>query len=88
MRTLMIILGGFALLAACLAVARIFAAGSMRSAVILFLLLWLLVAGSNMWVGVTRAGYSVSEELPIFLLIYAVPAIAALIIRWKFLPGG
>jgi hypothetical protein len=37
-----------------------------------------------MWVGVTRAGYTVAEEFPIFLVIFALPALAALLIRWKF----
>jgi hypothetical protein len=38
-----------------------------------------------MWVGVARAGYSVAEELPIFLLIFGVPAAAAILIKWRFL---
>jgi len=28
------------------------------------------IAGANLWVGVVKAGYTVSEELPIFLLIF------------------
>jgi len=36
-----------------------------------------------MYVGVARAGYSFMEELPIFLLIFAAPAIVAAILRWK-----
>ncbi len=38
-----------------------------------------------MYLGVRQAGYSVREELPIFLLIFLVPAAAALLLRWKFL---
>jgi len=30
-------------------------------------------------------GYSVREELPIFLLTFLVPSAAALIVRWRFL---
>jgi hypothetical protein len=37
-----------------------------------------------MWVGVNRAGYSVTEELPIFLLIFAIPAGVASFVWWKF----
>jgi hypothetical protein len=37
----------------------------------------LLIAASNMWAGVQGAGYSVMEELPIFLLVFAVPAMLA-----------
>jgi hypothetical protein len=46
-------------------------------------LFWLAATGFNMWVGVSRAGYSVGEEMPIFLLLFAVPAIAAILLRWK-----
>ena len=36
----------------------------------------------NMWVGVTRAGYTVMQELPILLVNFAVPAaIATLLAR-------
>jgi hypothetical protein len=51
-------------------------------AALLFLPLWLIGAGINMYLGVTRAGYSVSEEIPMFLLVFAVPGIAALVIWW------
>ena len=84
MRTLIFILGGFALLAACLGAARL-ASSSLRAAVGVFLVLWFLVAAGNMWLGVAKAGYSVSEELPVFLLLFGLPAAAALLLRWKFL---
>jgi hypothetical protein len=47
--------------------------------------LWLLIAGSNMWVGVVKAGYSATEELPIFLLIFVIPSAVAIVLKWKFL---
>jgi hypothetical protein len=37
-----------------------------------------------MWIGVSRAGYSVAEEFPIFLMIFIIPAGVALLIWWKF----
>jgi hypothetical protein len=37
-----------------------------------------------MWMGVARAGYSVAEELPIFLAIFAIPAGVALFVWWKY----
>jgi hypothetical protein len=46
--------------------------------------IWLVVALINMWLGVSRAGYSVVEELPIFLVIFAIPAAAAAFIWWRF----
>ena len=48
----------------------------------LFIPLWLLVAGVNLWIGVTRAGYTVAEEAPIFLVVFAVPAAVALLLVW------
>jgi hypothetical protein len=38
-----------------------------------------------MWVGVAKAGYSTAEELPIFLLIFSLPAAVAILLKWKFL---
>jgi len=87
MRTLWIIIGGVALWAASLSTARLIAGQdptAMTRATLIFLLLWLLLAGLNLWVGITRAGYSLREELPIFLLIFALPAALALWVRWKF----
>jgi hypothetical protein len=87
MRTLIFILGGFVLLAACLGVAKLVSsdsAGSMRVVTIAFLTVWLVFAAVNMWAGVARAGYSVTDELPIFLLIFGLPAAAAVFVKWKF----
>ena len=49
----------------------------------LFLPIWLIVSVTNLWVGVTKAGYSVREELPILLIVFAVPAVAAGIAIWR-----
>lgn len=90
MRTLIFLLGGCVLLALCLGAAKLlFAnlAGATRYATLAFLAIWFAVAAANMWVGVTRAGYSVAEELPIFLLIFGLPAVIAVFVKWKFLPG-
>jgi len=64
------------LLVACL-IAGHFAATVSRGA-LAFLPLWFIGAGVNMWIGVTRAGYPISAELPIFLLVFGVPAALAL----------
>ncbi|WP_046656091.1 hypothetical protein [Lysobacter capsici] len=85
MHTVLVILGGFAQLALCLLAARVLVgpgAAPLRSAIRIFLPLWLIGAGINMAVGVIHAGYSVAEELPIFLLIFAVPAAFALVLGW------
>jgi hypothetical protein len=85
MRTLIIIVVG-------LVVLGLFAAGGWRlgngaaslvTAVKVFIAVWLVAALLNMWMGVARAGYSVAEELPIFLVIFLVPAAVAAFLWWK-----
>ena len=88
MRTLWFVLGGFVLLALCLASARLLAsnlAEPMRAAVIAFCVIWFVVAGGNLWLGVAKAGYTLAEELPIFLLIFGLPAAVAIFVKWKWL---
>jgi hypothetical protein len=88
MRTALFLLAGFLLLAASLIVGKLFSSnypGGTTAATVFFLALWLVVAAFNMWVGVARAGYSIAAELPIFALIFGVPALAAVLVRWKFL---
>lgn len=88
MRTGLFLLAGFLLLAAALLLGRLFSANypaATTLATALFVAAWFVIAGANMWVGVARAGYSVAEELPIFALIFGVPAAVAIILKWKFL---
>ncbi|MEN5082165.1 hypothetical protein ABE438_06740 [Bosea sp. TWI1241] len=49
----------------------------------LFLPLWLLIALGNLWVGVSRAGYTVLQEVPFFLVVFGVPALAAGLLIWR-----
>jgi len=44
---------------------------------------WVVVALVNMWVGVTKAGYTVMQELPILGVVIAVPAAVALLVAWQ-----
>jgi hypothetical protein len=88
MRTAVIIFAGFVLWAACVGAAKVFAASSptsMMTATAVFVILWLLASAANLWIGVTKAGYSFGEELPIFLLIFLLPAVVAAFVKWKFL---
>jgi hypothetical protein len=48
---------------------------SFRKALPFFAGIWAVAAGINLWVGVARAGYSFAEELPIFLVVFAVPVL-------------
>jgi hypothetical protein len=36
-----------------------------------------------MWLGVSKAGYSVAEEIPYFLVVFAVPAAVAVVVLWR-----
>ena len=86
MRSVIIILGGLVVFGLFALVAWRFGGGthSVVTAAKIFLPVWLAPALINMWVGVSRAGYSVAEELPIFLAIFAIPAVVAAFIWWKF----
>jgi hypothetical protein len=66
------------------AIAGYFLGGSsgIGTAALVFLPLWLIGAGINMYMGVKGAGYSVADEAPIFVLVFAVPAVAAVILWW------
>lgn len=48
-----------------------------------FIPVWIGIALVNMWVGVTKAGYTVSQELPIFVIVAAIPCIIAAIVVWQ-----
>lgn len=48
-----------------------------------FIPLWLAMALVNMWVGVTKAGYTVMQELPIFVIVVTIPAATAAIAVWQ-----
>ena len=81
MHTLKVLVVGFVLLAIFVAVGRPLGHGS--RAALYFVPVWLTAAALNLWYGVTKAGYSVADEFPIFLLVFAVPSAVALLIWWK-----
>jgi hypothetical protein len=88
MRTLLFLLVGFLLLTASMMLGKLFAstyAGATFAATVIFVALWLGISGVNLWVGVARAGYSLNEEFPIFLLIFGVPTIVAILLKWRIL---
>ena len=86
MRTLLFLLVGFLLLAACMLLGRLFSSnypGATYAATLIFVVLWLLISTANLWVGVAKAGYTLTEEFPIFLFIFGVPTIAATLLKWR-----
>lgn len=90
MHTIKVLAAGFALLAACLLFGRALGVPGAGLAVgaKAFIPLWLIGAGINMWIGVSRAGYSVAEEAPVFLMVFGIPAAVALFIIWRSARGA
>jgi hypothetical protein len=86
MRTLLFIVGGIILWAVIMGLTKLFhnqASSSWRPLAI-FAAVWLLVTSWNVWVGITQAGYTLLEELPIFLLTYLIPIAVAIVIKRSF----
>lgn len=81
MHTIYVVMLGLLLLVVFLLAGH--ALGHGRQAALYFLPAWLAGAAINMWLGVSRAGYSVRDEAPIFLLVFAIPSALALVAWWK-----
>lgn len=86
MHMVMVIGGGIVLLLVFVLFGRLWGATafSYTLAATLFLPAWLALMVGNLWVGVLHAGYGIREELPILLLNFAVPAVAAFAAAWYF----
>lgn len=84
MHVALVIVGGWVLLGVFVLFGWLWGASAagMALAAKVFVPVWLAVAVVNMWVGVHHAGYSVREEFPILLLVFAVPSVAAGIAVW------
>ena len=84
MHTFYAIAGGLLLLGIFVLFARALSdvhRGARRKLLLAFIPVWLACAAFNMWVGVSRAGYSVGDELPVFVVVFAVPAALAFWLR-------
>ncbi|TSJ64744.1 hypothetical protein FO470_05705 [Starkeya sp. 3C] len=86
MHMAMVIGGGIVLLGLFLLFGRLWggATPDLALAAKAFVPVWLVIALVNMWVGVTKAGYSMRDELPILLIVFIVPAVLAGIAVWRF----
>ena len=84
---LAIVAAGLVILAACLLlgwrVSRANRIAGFARAARLFMPMWLLSAAVNMWYAMTYGGHSFVQELPVFLLVFAIPAGAAMAIWWR-----
>jgi len=83
MRTLLFVVGGLFVYFLLLLTTQRTDRRAVARISLIFIGLWFVVATGNMWYGVTRAGYSLAEEVPIALLIFVPPAIPAAIVWFK-----
>ena len=86
MRTVTILVAGVLIFAGLFLYGRLFAPHYPHAATWAtwsFVAVWLAATVFNLWVGVSLAGYSVRDELPILLLLFAVPAAIAFLVHWK-----
>jgi hypothetical protein len=82
--TLIVLIVGFALLGACAFAGQLSGGGpAAATAALVFIPLWLVGAAINMYIGVRKAGYSVADEAPVFLVVFAIPAAVALFAWWR-----
>lgn len=81
MHSIMVMAGGVVLLLCGQLLARFTGIVSQTQAALYFVPLWLLITTDDMWAGV-QAGYSLTKELPVFLLVFTVPALLALAL-WR-----
>jgi hypothetical protein len=83
MHTIMVLASALGLLGVCALAGRVLGGTSGAAAgAVVFVPIWFVAAGINMYIGVTRAGYSVAEETPVFLVVFGIPAVAALLV-WR-----
>ena len=86
MRTAIIIAAGFVFLALFVFGGRLAGRPGPEPMVLgakIFIAGWFVAAALNMALGVARAGYTFMEELPIFLVIFALPAAVAGFVWWR-----
>jgi hypothetical protein len=85
MHTVIVVASGFVLLGLCVFAGHwVAGTAGIAAGALVFLPLWLIGAGVNLIVGVRQAGYTVAEETPVFLVVFAIPAAVALFTWWKF----
>ncbi|WP_157019587.1 hypothetical protein [Mesorhizobium xinjiangense] len=85
MHMLLVIIGGVLLLGVFALFGKLWGGdvAGVAAAVKVFVPVWLVVALVNMWVGVNKAGYTVAQELPILLVVFALPAVIAGLVAWQ-----
>lgn len=79
MHTVMVISAGLVLLALFVVGSRLIGR-PFRPLLAVYLVAWFVCAAVNMAVGISVASYTFMQELPIFLAVFAVPAVIAWVI--------
>ncbi len=90
MHVALVILNGFALLGVFVLFGWLWGASAsgMALAAKAFVAAWLVLAIANLMVGVNHAGYTLREEFPILLVVFVVPAAAAVFAAWWLTRGA
>lgn len=78
MQALLMICGGLLLLLLIQLLARLSCIISQANASLLFILLWLVVAANTLVADRHYPGYEAVQAWPMFVLVFAIPALAAL----------
>ena len=89
MHMFLVIVGGAVLLGIFLLFGKLWGGDltGMAARAKLFVPARLAVAVVNMWVGMTKAGYTVAQELPILFVVFVVPAALATLVAWQLARG-
>ncbi|MDM0071625.1 hypothetical protein [Variovorax sp. J31P207] len=82
MRTTILLAAAALLLASLHGVVRLLHLSSALASVV-FLFLWLAASTFNMWFGMVEAGYTLAQEWPVFMVLFGLPAICALLLQWR-----
>ena len=85
MHMLLVICGGIVLLGVFALFGKLWGgdAAGIATGMKFFIPVWLMISLTNMWVGVAKAGYTVAQELPVLLIVIAVPAALMSILVWQ-----
>lgn len=86
MHMLMVTAGGLVLLGLFLLLALTWSSDRAILAVAAkaFIPVWLTISLVNLWIGVRYAGYTLLQELPILVVIFGIPAAAAVAVIRRY----
>lgn len=87
MRTAIILLGGIVLWAVALMLAKRFGkpgGTAIADTTLAFITVWLLGTLTSVWISSAQGGHPLRDEIPVFIVIFAVPAAIAAIVKKTF----